>query len=210
MKFGVIIVTDGQTRFTAAVATLRAEADHVMAIQNMAGDWIEGASVQNPHPLSFAENLNLGWQVFSNFGAVVICNPDIIVPAGWREPLEKALKAKPKLGAVSLPSDKPLRRPGLSRTTPLIFTAIRRSAVTWFPPFDERLVNACEDLDISHRLESEGWLHEFVDGPEIIHDTELSRLHSFKSGVSATRSQVIDFDEIYGPGIGDALMKASG
>lgn len=210
MKLGVIIISDGQTRFAKAVEMLRSEADHVCAIQNSGEGDLAGASVKNPVPLSWAENLNLGWQVFSRFDVVVISNSDIIVPGGWRAPLEEALERNPKLGAVSLPTDNPPRKPGPFPTTPLVFTAIRRSVVTWFPPFDERLVNFGEDLDFSHRLAINGWLHEIVDGPLVRHDTELQREHSFKSGLPTARSTMSEFSGIYGPNVGDELMQASG
>jgi len=185
MKVGAIIISLGEPLFPAAVEMLRAETDRVVAIENYADHPnIEWATLVRPAPMSNAENVNEGWRILDDCDLIVICNADIIVPQGWRQSLEDAMNADPELGAASLPMNVPERRPGYRDNTPLVFTAVRRSAVTWADcPLDERFVNEADDPYLAWRLATNGWKQMIVEGPSLFHQaSSLSRDVSFKSG----------------------------
>jgi len=169
MRFGAVITSHGEDElFPPAVERLRAEADKVIAIENIQGHNEGVADIVNPRPLSNSQNINQGYRRLVSCELVIICNSDIIIPEGWRAPIEAAFR-DPRVGAATLPIKGTTRAPGLYPNTPMIFTAIRRSAVTWAGPVDVRMVNGCDDLMLSWMFYSRNWKQVVVDGPMLIH-----------------------------------------
>jgi len=206
MRLGCVITSHGEDElFPAAVERLRAEADRVIAIENLKGHNEGVADIVNPLPSSNSENINQGYRRLVSCEIVVICNADIIVPAGWRVPLEAAF-ADPRIGAAALPMNSPAKRPGLCSSTFLVFTAIRRSAVTWGELADERMVNDADDVMLSWNLYSRGWKQIIVNGPLLVHRTRRTPLRraglaqdgeSYRSGQPTPRSGAAAFIDTF-------------
>lgn len=189
MRIGAIIVSQDTCQFPRALAAIQREADETVGIENLRSSQCAAyATAVNDAPLSFAENINKGWRLLKGCDAILIANSDIDVPQGWRNPLEDALENEPELGAASLPLDKPKRLPGISKVNPLVFTLVRVAAVTWADvPMDEDFVNYATDCSLAYALYTHGWLHRFVEGPEVAHYMSSGNKQSYKSGEESPR-----------------------
>ncbi len=101
MKVSAIVVSHGSAQELAeALPELEPQVDELLVIANVPGSVPSGVEAyENPHPLGFAANVNLGVRLTSG-EAIVVANPDAIARPGAVAALRSFMAEHPRCGVA--------------------------------------------------------------------------------------------------------------
>jgi GT2 family glycosyltransferase len=198
MKVSAVVISHGHAgELAQSLPALAPQVEELLVIANIPGsvpdELPKGVRVlENPHPLSFAANANLG-AAETEHELVLIANPDAVAESDAVAILRAFMEEHPRTGVAGpkmLYSDgtwqasrRPLRwqrrhylldeprdEPAPADTMLGAFLLLRRTMLDELGGWDPGYRMYCEDIDLNYRAAKAGWERWYVPAAVVHHE----------------------------------------